>query len=165
MTDPFDGFVTALDNAMVVVTAYDGRERSGCLVGFHTQVSIDPRRWLACVSKVNHTHRVALGAEFLVVHLLHADQLDLAVLFGSQTDDRLDKFARCMWRRGPGDCPVLAECDWIAGRVIQRVDGGDHTAHLIDVTEAGNEYTGVRGPLGFQAARFIPPGHPAGDAS
>jgi flavin reductase (DIM6/NTAB) family NADH-FMN oxidoreductase RutF len=161
MNDAFDGIVGGLDNDMIVVTAYDGRQRSGCLVGFHTQVSMDPRRWLACISKVNHTHRVALGADILIVHFLHADQLDLAVLFGAQTDDRLDKFARCLWRPGPDGCPLLAECDWIAGRVIQRIDAGDHTAHVLDIVAAGDEYIGECGPLGFQEANAIPPGHPA----
>ena len=49
----------SLDGPMAIVTAFDGRERSGCLVGFHTQCSIAPSRWIVCISKKNHTYGIA----------------------------------------------------------------------------------------------------------
>ena len=60
-----DGFLDLtgeLDFSMLVVTAFDGRERAGCLVGFSTQCSIDPPRYLVCISTANHTARVAAGS-------------------------------------------------------------------------------------------------------
>jgi flavin reductase (DIM6/NTAB) family NADH-FMN oxidoreductase RutF len=148
-----------LDYPMTILTTAHGTERSGCLAGFGTQCSIHPARWLACVSKTNHTHGIAAEAESLVIHFLHDDQYDLAVLFGHETEDTTDKFARCKWRPGPYGIPVLDGCDWLAGRVVERIDFGDHTGHLIDITDAGNEHSD--GPaLGFQAVRNIRPGHP-----
>ena len=57
--------------ALTVVTtvAVDG-ERSGCLAGFVTQCSIEPPRFLVCISKVNHTGGVVARAQALAVHLL-----------------------------------------------------------------------------------------------
>lgn len=158
--DAYAQIVGELDGPMVIVTAYDGTERSGCLVGFSTECSIAPRRWLVCISKVNHTFRVARGSRTLVVHLLRVDQLELARLFGSRTDDTVDKFSACAWREGPDGTPILAGCDWIAGRIIVRVDLGDHEGQVLEIGDAGHEH--AEGPqLGFQAVRDLRPGHPA----
>jgi flavin reductase (DIM6/NTAB) family NADH-FMN oxidoreductase RutF len=46
------------DAPMYIVTVSTGRERAGCLMGFATQVSISPGRFLACLSIKNHTYRV-----------------------------------------------------------------------------------------------------------
>src|ERR671932_2910806 len=119
MTDgDFDVLTSAIDYPMFVVTCADGSdgggggdrgERAGCLVGFATQCSIQPPLYLVCISKTNHTEKVASRARFLAVHLLTSDQRDLAELFGSQTGDEVDKFARCRWEPDLADVPVLPE--------------------------------------------------------
>ena len=58
--EPFQEMVAGLDIPMFVVTAASGGERSGCLVGFSTQTSIDPPRFLVCISRANHTFGVAM---------------------------------------------------------------------------------------------------------
>lgn len=158
--DTFAAVVGSLDAPMVIVTVSDGRDRSGCLVGFSTQCSIDPCRWLVCLSSVNHTARVARGARTLAVHFLRADQLELAQLFGAATEDAIDKFTRCGWREGPGGAPIIAGCDWIAGEIRERVAFGDHDGYVLDVSDAGHEHAAAP-QLGYQAVRGISPGHPA----
>jgi flavin reductase (DIM6/NTAB) family NADH-FMN oxidoreductase RutF len=148
------------DTPMVIVTAAapDGR-RSGCLVGFWTQCSIHPPRVLACVSKTNHTLAVASAARVLAVHWLAEDERSLAELFGGETGDEVDKFERCSWHRGPDGVPVLDEVKgWVAGRVVDRFDVGDHVAFVIDA-EAGAADDGSKGQLGFQAVKDLEPGH------
>lgn len=150
-----------LDHPMAIVTTFDGTERSGCLVGFHTQCSIDPRRWLVCISKRNHTYRVARGAEFLVVHLLTREQHALARIFGGETGDEVDpqeKFARTAWHTNAHGIPVLDDCDWLVGGVIERIDLGDHVGHVLAVGEARCKHPHVE-RLGFQSVRDIDPGH------
>jgi hypothetical protein len=49
--------MSLLDHPMVVVTTRAGNERAGCLVGFATQVSIGPPRFLVGLSKRNRTYR------------------------------------------------------------------------------------------------------------
>ena len=98
----FEQIVALLDYPMFVVTTRAGDERSGCLVGFSSQVSINPPRFLVGLSKRNRTYRVAVsGATHLAVHLLSDEHRDLARLFGSETGDRVDKFSRCQWWEGP----------------------------------------------------------------
>jgi flavin reductase (DIM6/NTAB) family NADH-FMN oxidoreductase RutF len=122
------------------------------------QCSIHPLRWLACISKRNHTYRIACASPTLVVHLLHDDQHALAELFGAETGDAIDKFRRCSWRAGPDGVPVIDGCDWIAGRVLERFDLGDHVGHLLEVFESGHEHADSP-QLGFQRVRDISPGH------
>lgn len=163
MTDPtaeVHRLVSELDYPMFIVTATDGRERAGCLVGFTTQSSIDPPRFIVCLSDKNRTFRVARDAEMLVVHLVPDDAPEVAELFGSQTGDEIDKFARCAWSPGPGGAPVLEACEnWFAGRILDRMPAGDHWAFLLDPVEAAS---GDRGePFTFHRARRIEPGHEA----
>ena len=63
MNDAFDELVGGLDYPLWIVTAAAGEERDGCLVGFGCQSSIDPSRFLVCLSKNNRTYRVAKRAE------------------------------------------------------------------------------------------------------
>jgi flavin reductase (DIM6/NTAB) family NADH-FMN oxidoreductase RutF len=161
----FQQLVAALDYPMFVVTAAatdPEEERSGCLVGFATQCSIDPPRMVVCLSKKNHTYRVAQRSEHLAVHFLRSTDLDTAKLFGEETGDEVDKFAggRCRWTPGPQNLPLLEDCaGWFVGRILDRIDGGDHVAHVVDVIESENREG--PGQLGFQAVRDFQPGHDA----
>jgi flavin reductase (DIM6/NTAB) family NADH-FMN oxidoreductase RutF len=156
----FHTLVSDLDYPMFIVTAAGDDERSGCLVGFATQASIDPPRLLVLLSKANRTYRVAQASDILVVHFLHRDNHDLAALFGEETGDDVDKFAACPWHEGPGHTPILDDTrGWVIGRVMARLDAGDHVAHLLEVHEAVTDLPG--GPLTFQTVRDLDPGHPA----
>lgn len=151
-----------LDYPMVIVTAAAGGERAGCLVGFHSQCSIDPPRYTVWISEKNHTHRVAAAAAVLAVHFPAPGNLDVAELFGTQTGDDVDKFARCAWTPGPDGVPFLDGVpDRFVGRVLDRRPTGDHTAHLLEPLDAdavaGEGFT----PLMFQQVKDLDPGHPA----
>jgi flavin reductase (DIM6/NTAB) family NADH-FMN oxidoreductase RutF len=152
--------VAELDYPMFIVTAAAGGQRAGCLAGFATQCSIDPPRFLLCLSDKNRTFRVARDAELLVVHLVPQGATELADLFGSQTGDDIDKFARCEWRPGPGETPVLSDCgNWFAGRILDRIPAGDHWAFLLEPFLAESEQG--EAPFMFHRARRMEPGHPA----
>jgi flavin reductase (DIM6/NTAB) family NADH-FMN oxidoreductase RutF len=157
-TDEFDLFADGLDHPMLVVTVARDGERSGCLVGFATQCSIDPPRMLVCVSKANHTYRLARDADLVAVHVLGQDQHDLAELFGGETDDEVDKFTRCDWSDGPGGTALLATPRRLVGRVLARHDLGDHVGLLLDPVSA--ERFDDRPPLTLTMVDDIDPGHP-----
>ncbi|MBB4986821.1 MULTISPECIES: flavin reductase family protein [Streptomyces] len=157
-----DGFTDVLDYPMFVVTAAADGERGGCLVGFASQCSIDPPRFMAWLSTANRTYRVARRASHLAVHALGREQKPVAELFGGRTGDDTDKFDRVAWRPGDGGAPVLEDCcAWFVGRVEGRVDGGDHVGFLLaPVTHS------PPGPVRPPLLRFgdvvdLSPGHPA----
>ncbi len=156
----FHAFVAELEYSMYVVTAAAHGERDGCLVGFATQASIHPPRFLVCLSVKNRTFRIAADARMLAVHLVAADQRDLAELFGGETADEVDKLTRWPWREGPDGVPILADVENVfLGRVLDRFDFGDHVGHLLEPMAARHE--GDVDPLGFKQARDIEAGHPA----
>ena len=143
---------------IVTVLGKDG-ERDGCLIGFATQCSVKPARFIACISKENRTFDAVSGADAVVVHFLGSGQHELAELFGGETGDEVDKFERCAWSAGPGGIPVLDDVPgWFAGRILERFDAGDHVALLLEPT-ATEDRGGAVG-LGFQDVRRIHPGHP-----
>lgn len=139
-----DPFTDLLDYPMYVVTAVADGERAGCLVGFASQCSIRPARFLVWLSEANRTCQVAERAERLAVHLLRRDQNRLARLFGGETGHRTDKFTHVPWHPGPGGSLILDEAPaWFVGRVESRIDGGDHVGLLL-APEAADNPTGTR---------------------
>jgi flavin reductase (DIM6/NTAB) family NADH-FMN oxidoreductase RutF len=165
VTDPGATFLRlagSLDYPLFIVTAGDGRQREGCVIGFATQSSFDPPRLLACLSRENRTYRLALGVEVLAVHLVPRSQLKLAKLFGGETGDEIDKFERCEWHAGPRGLPILDGCpSWLVGEILARHDLGDHVGFLLAPLEV--QYVpSDEGIVYFHEVKDdIEPGHPA----
>lgn len=163
MTDPASTFLTlagSLDYPLFIVTASDGARREGCVIGFATQCSFDPPRFLACLSRENRTYRLALRVDALAVHLVPRSQAALAKLFGGETGDEVDKFERCAWHEGPRGVPLLDGCpSWFAGEILARHDLGDHVGCWLEPFAA--RFAGDQDVVYFQAVKdAIEPGHP-----
>jgi flavin reductase (DIM6/NTAB) family NADH-FMN oxidoreductase RutF len=155
----FADIMGGLNYPVYIVTTTAGGERDGCVIGFGPQSSVDPGRFLACLSRSNRTYRLAREASALAVHLVPRARTDLAELFGGETGDEIDKFARCEWSGGPCGLPILEGCpSWFAGAIVSRHDLGDHEGYLLDPVAAGWESGEL---LYFQDVKYISPGHPA----
>jgi flavin reductase (DIM6/NTAB) family NADH-FMN oxidoreductase RutF len=161
--DAFERIVVALGAPMTIVTVRGDDEVDGCLVGFSTQCSIEPRRYLVCLSVRNRTYELARDTSTLVVHVLHDAEHDraLARLFGEETAHDTDKLRRCEWEAGPDGVPVLTGCDWFAGRIVDRVDLGDHVGHVLDVGRGSADRAGEPS-LPDTKVRHLDPGNEAG---
>ncbi|SCL17523.1 NADH-FMN oxidoreductase RutF, flavin reductase (DIM6/NTAB) family [Micromonospora rhizosphaerae] len=157
-----DSFLTGLDSPMFIVTTVHPRsgERAGCLVGFASQCSIEPDRFVVWLSQNNHTYRVAMAAELLAVHGLADDQRELAELFGTRTGDEVDKFAQCTWQPDPSGVPIIGNCPRrFVGRILDRTAWGNHTGFLLEPMWAAGEPDPP--PLMYSAVRHLRAGHPA----
>ena len=161
--EAFDRFIEPLDPALVIVTTVHDGERAGCIVGFHTQCSIEPRRYAIWLSKANHTCRVALHAEHFAVHFLSKDDRDLAELFGTTSGDTTDKFARCEWSAGPEGVPLLDRCP--RRIVVRRTglldEGSDHVCFAGEPIEVGTAGSFV--PMRLSDVADLDPGPEATD--
>jgi flavin reductase (DIM6/NTAB) family NADH-FMN oxidoreductase RutF len=155
----FDRLVGELNYPMYIVTTSAAGANAGCLVGFGSQVSINPSRFLVCLSEKNRTTAIAATAAHLAVHLVRADDPVLPNLFGEQTGDEIDKFAHCRWSVGPHTMPVLTDAAaWFIGRIEKRIGLGDHIGHLLEPVEVGSQPP--LGPvLSFADVRRMDPGH------
>jgi flavin reductase (DIM6/NTAB) family NADH-FMN oxidoreductase RutF len=157
-THTFAQLARQLDYSMFIVTTAADGERDGCLVGFATQISIKPPRFLVCLSVKNRTYRLATRAEVLIVHFVPEDATELAEHFGGETGDEIDKFADVEWREGPAGAPILIVLEnWFAGRILERLNLGDHCGFVLEPIsgQAGRSES----PLTFHRARSIEPGH------
>jgi flavin reductase (DIM6/NTAB) family NADH-FMN oxidoreductase RutF len=159
--DAFDELMSGLDQPLVVVTTVHDGERAGCLVGFHVQCSIEPRRYAVWLSKANHTFRVGIHSDVFAIHLLGRDDRELAELFGTTTGDEADKFTRCDWHPGPGDVPLLDGCPnrIIAQKHTLLDDGSDHVCLVVEPirVDGGGDFA----PLRLSEAGHLDPGHEA----
>ena len=159
--DAFERVVGRLDYPIYIATTSARSEPNGCLVGFATQCSIRPPRFLVCISDKNRTYRaLEAGAEAIAVHVVPAASSDLVQLFGGETGDEEDKFARCAWSEGPEGLPLLDECrSWFGGRIVDRVPLGDHVGFALDPFDGRAGYDGP--VFSFSRAKGIEPGHEA----
>jgi flavin reductase (DIM6/NTAB) family NADH-FMN oxidoreductase RutF len=156
----FSKLVGQLDYPMLIVTTRAGEELGGCLIGFSTQCSIDPARFLICLSNKNRTYRLLDRATAVAVHFIPSDDIEIARLFGSETGDETDKFSRCRWHSGPEEMPILEECPrWFVGRILERHVLGDHDAVVLEPVGVSEEREGDS--LGFEQAKTLDPGHEA----
>ena len=161
MTGAFEKLVSLLDYPMFVVTTRVDDQLAGCLVGFTSQVSIRPPRFLVGLSKRNHTFRVAEGATYLAVHLIERRHSELALLFGGETGDEVDKFAQCAWCSGPNGTPILdGAAGWFVGEVLSRYDLGDHFGFLLEPVE-GSAPDKFGQLVTYSDVRDLDPGHGA----
>ena len=163
--------LSRFDPAMVIVTTAAGGEHDGCLVGFHSQASIDPLHLCVWLSRANRTFALARDATHLGVHRLQDTPAHrtLAAHFGEQTGDDVDKLAGLATTDGPGGVPLL---DDVADRVVVRIEhvtdaGGDHVAFVGPVAahhgfdaEADPD---PAPPLRLAAVDDLDPGHEADD--
>ena len=161
MDDEFDALIVGTNPAMILVTTASAGQRAGCLVGFHSQSSIQPRHFTFWLSTANHTTEIARTATYFAVHFLLKQDRALAELFGGHTaDDDIDKFEHCEWTPGLDGVPVLTACceRMIVEKLSMTETGGDHLCVVtrpIDVTSAR---TGARFHL--SDATDIDAGHP-----
>ena len=157
--ETFTSLMNELDYPMFIITTVaDDGERSGCLIGFATQISIDPPRFLTGLSNKNHTYDVSRRAEYLGVHFVPADGEEIAELFGGETGDEVDKFARCEWQEGPHGVPIVAGLpNWFVGRIVERLVAGDHDAIILE--PVGGERQAEEDEFTFHRAKRIEPGH------
>jgi flavin reductase (DIM6/NTAB) family NADH-FMN oxidoreductase RutF len=154
----FTKLVSQLDYSLFIVTTAAHGERAGCLIGFASQVSIDPPRFLAGLSTKNRTFRIAREAEVLIIHFVPEQAEELATLFGGETGDDIDKFERCRWREGPKRAPILEDLEnWFAGKILERIDLGDHWGFVLE--PIAGEVGRSSSPLTFRRAKWIEPGH------
>jgi flavin reductase (DIM6/NTAB) family NADH-FMN oxidoreductase RutF len=160
MPSEFDALVGDLEYPMFIVTTHAGGEPLGCLIGFASQLSIDPPRFLVGLSHENRTYRRGHDSDAFGVHAVPADAEALAELFGGETTDEVDKFERCAWHEGPEGVPILDDCpNWFVGRVVWRRDAGDHDAFLLEPVAA--QHGSGEAEFTFHRAKRIDPGHDA----
>jgi flavin reductase (DIM6/NTAB) family NADH-FMN oxidoreductase RutF len=157
----FDRVMRGRNPDMLIVTTAVGEQRAGCLVGFHSQCSIEPDRYAVWLSKANHTCQLALRATHFGLHFLRSDHGRLAEIFGTMCGGEVDKFTLAPAHPGPFDVPLIEACrDWVvARRTAFLEEGSDHICFIVEPVEAcAGEPSS---PLRLHEVAHLTPGHDA----
>jgi flavin reductase (DIM6/NTAB) family NADH-FMN oxidoreductase RutF len=134
MYDPPLWLVTAAANAEC------GSARGGCIATFVARASIvaDRPRMVAGIARQHHTWQMIEASGRFAVALLPDDALDLVWRFGLATGKDGDKFAGLPDRRTPlGNPWVDGVSAWLDCRIENRMETGDRTVYLAQVTGGG----------------------------
>lgn len=115
-------------------------------------VSADPPLLVFSVSETSSSLPTLSRAETVVVHLLAADQLDLAILGATSG---IDRFAdTSIWSRMPTGEPYFVNAPvWIRGKIVDRMDAGRSVVLAVEALEAR---TPERGSPAADAAQARP---------
>lgn len=125
-----------VDRELWVVTAASEGTLGGLVATFVSPISIVPElpRMAVAIAKQHRTWELIEASGSLAVHLLAADQFELAWHFGSQSSRDVDKFSQIEWTAGVTGSPILkAAIGWLECRIESRLDTGDRTLYLTEV--------------------------------
>ena len=123
--------MSSLASGVAVITARRPDEHPcGLAATSVTSYSAQPPSLLVSVSHESRCHRALAEAERFGVHLMRADELELAHVFAGKGDD---KFAGVDWR-WDGDVPELAgTLAYLRCRRAANLDRYDHTVLIGDI--------------------------------
>jgi flavin reductase (DIM6/NTAB) family NADH-FMN oxidoreductase RutF len=120
---------------VTVVTTTAG---NGAAVGFtatsFTSVSLCPPLVSFCLDRDATCSSAFTAAEYVGVHLLGTDQLEVARTFATRG---VDRFAHPLsWHLGPYGVPLIDTFAWMICRIAERIVAGDHTISIAEPLEA-----------------------------
>jgi flavin reductase (DIM6/NTAB) family NADH-FMN oxidoreductase RutF len=133
-----DEFKLAFRNhasGVAVITADAGEGPVGLTATSVFSVSADPALFVFSISGLSSSAPTIQKVDTVVVHLLGADQLEVAKLFATSG---VDRFAdRAGWDRLITGEPYLLNTPvWIRGRVINRMEAGGSTVVAVHALQA-----------------------------
>lgn len=119
---------------VAVVTADAGDGPVAMTVSSVASVAIDPPTLMFSASAISSATPTIRKAETVVVHLLAADQVDLAKLAARSGAERFGSDVE--WGRLPTGEPYYPQATWLRGRVIHTLDVSGATVMVVEAIEA-----------------------------
>lgn len=144
-----------LTNGMYVMTSRDGDHYGGATITWLSQVSFKPPLLMAAVRPESNVFQCLAGSRSAAVHVLGADQQDIALRFFSPTRASDECMNGEPFTLGVTGAPILTRSGaWVECRVAGIVDtGGDHAVVILEVVDA--EYRGAVEPLTIAASPWV----------
>lgn len=121
---------------VAVITADSGNGPVGLTATSVTSVSLDPPLLVFSVSELSSSAPAIRAAETLVVHILSADQIDIAKLCATSGIDRFADTSKWM-RLVTGEPFFTSASAWIRGRVVNTMDAGGSTIIAVQALQSG----------------------------
>lgn len=140
----------AFATGVTIITTADARgQRYGVTANSYNSVSLDPPLVLWSLARSSRSLPAFEASGAFAIHILSADQQDLAMRFASSAED---KFSRLALATGHGGVPLLGDCAaHFECMTSARFDGGDHVIFLGQVVRF---VRGDKPPLLFHDGKF-----------
>ncbi len=127
-----------MPQAVFVVTGAAGGVHAGMTACWVVRVSHRPPLYAVAIHHGSQTRDVVAEGKCFCIHILRADQVDLARRFGSVSGRDVDKFAGLAWRTGAGGAPVLQDAmAFLDCHVVSAGEVGDHTLFVGRLVDEG----------------------------
>lgn len=135
-SDLFRSVLGRFASGVTVVTTRDQEGHDhGMTVSAFSSVSLSPPLVLVCIDRRASTHGVITTAEWIVVNVLSAAQEPLSRRFSYL--DAEARFDGVGFSRGPHGAAILDDVlAFVECRIVQCLDGGDHTIVIAEVEAA-----------------------------
>lgn len=122
---------------VLTVRGPDGRE-TGMLTSWVQQASFEPPMITIAVNRKRFVHDWLADSPDVVLNLVGAGQKQFLKQFGAGFGPTEPAFEGCQVTRGANGMPVLADAmGHLEGRVITRMETGDHVVYAVEITAAG----------------------------
>lgn len=129
--DQFKLAFRGLAAGVALVTATLDGQHAAMTATSVTSLSATPPLFAFSASQLSSATKVIARAETVVVHILSADQVDLAKLGATSGIDRFADTER--WQNLPTGEPHFPEARvWIRGRVVDRFTAGASVVHIVE---------------------------------
>jgi flavin reductase (DIM6/NTAB) family NADH-FMN oxidoreductase RutF len=126
-----------IPSGCAILTARHAGRRTGMLASWVQQAAFDPPLISVAVNKARPIARLIDEAGAFVVNLLGEDPAAMFRHFGRGFALEDDAFAGLSVREVDAGVVLPGQVAWLAGRVRQRCDCGDHWLYLAEVVDAG----------------------------
>jgi len=142
-----------MPQAVFVVTGAAGSVKAGMTACWVVRVSHRPPLYAVAIHHGSQTRGVVAEGNCFCIHILRADQVDLARRFGAASGRDTDKFAGLAWRSGTSGAPVLQDVlAFLDCRVASVNEVGDHSLFIGRLVDEG--VLGESSALVFRPADF-----------
>ncbi len=134
-----DRALLAIGYGLYVISSRVGDRINGLIANAVMQVSDEPPRIAASISRRSLTHEYIVKSGLFALSVLDQDTpLKLIGTFGFRSGRDIDKFAGLQYMEGTTGCPILLDHSLAAieARVIRQIDIGKHTIFLAEIVDA-----------------------------
>ncbi len=138
---------------VTIVTVKNKEGIHGLTVNAFTSVSLEPLLILICIQKNGVSHDALSESEHFVVNILSEQQKDLADRFANVNLSSTERFQNLAYQLNARGIPILSGVlGYLECRIVNELDGGDHTIYLGEVERA--EVSEEKKPLLFYNSQY-----------
>lgn len=123
-----------IPNGLFITTAIEGKNATGAVISFVTQISIDPLYIALAIRKNSAFYKVAENSKYLVVHLPSKEQQSIVASFFKIKDRSYNSINGYDFKWSELGNPILDDIPMILEvKIIEIVDKGDHPIFICEV--------------------------------